>query len=235
MLGGDRRGQLVLAGVEQLAEREQHLGAPGQRRVPPLRPGADGGRDRRVDVGRGGQVDLAGDLPGRRVVDLAGALRLAVPGLAADPVRDARRHAPSMRRRSRPPTSVDIVSDRAGPSLHCVNGPDGCAGARAAGPAGRPPARAHRRRGPGPAGALGPRGGDPRHRARCCTAASSSSPPGSRCPTRSTSSRPTSGSWPPRRERAGHRAGPPVRAGARGDRRRPRPRRGCRWWRCAGR
>ena len=48
VLGGDDRGQLVLAGVEQLAEREQHLGTPGERRR--ASPGRPWPRpDRRVD------------------------------------------------------------------------------------------------------------------------------------------------------------------------------------------
>ena len=44
--------------------------------------------DRQVHLGRRGEVDLAADLPGRRVVDVAVALGLTVPGLAADPVGD---------------------------------------------------------------------------------------------------------------------------------------------------
>ena len=39
VLGGDDRRQLVLAGVQQLAEREQDRGPLGQRGVPPGREG----------------------------------------------------------------------------------------------------------------------------------------------------------------------------------------------------
>ena len=39
VLGGDDRGELVLAGVQQLAEGEQHLRPLGQRGVPPRREG----------------------------------------------------------------------------------------------------------------------------------------------------------------------------------------------------
>ena len=50
VLGGDDRGQLVLAGVQQLPEREQDLGPPGQRGVPPLRERLGRRRDDLVDV-----------------------------------------------------------------------------------------------------------------------------------------------------------------------------------------
>ena len=75
VLGGDHRGELVAAGVDQLAEGEQHRGPPGQRRVPPARarPGR-GGRDRDVDVGRRGEAPPAPRTStGRRVEHLAAA------------------------------------------------------------------------------------------------------------------------------------------------------------------
>ena len=75
-------------GPDELAEGEQHRGAPGQRDPPPGRERVRGRRDREVHLGRGGEVDLAADLPGGRVVHVAVALGLAVPGLAGDPVGD---------------------------------------------------------------------------------------------------------------------------------------------------
>ena len=88
VLGGDDRRELLLAGVEQLAEGEQHLGAPGQRRVraTPRRP--PGGRDGLVDVGGRREVDACRDTAGRRVEDVALPGGDAAVRLAPDPVRD---------------------------------------------------------------------------------------------------------------------------------------------------
>ena len=70
VLGGQDRGELVLARVQDLAEREQHRGALGPRRVRP--------------VGERGLRDL------HRVVDVAGAWR-AAPRAARHPARGCRR------------------------------------------------------------------------------------------------------------------------------------------------
>ena len=67
VLGGDDRGELVLAGVEQLAEGEEHLRAPGKGGVPPGGERGLGRRDRGVALGLAGQRNLAGDLTRRRV------------------------------------------------------------------------------------------------------------------------------------------------------------------------
>ena len=70
VLGGDDRGELVLAAVEQLAEGEHHLRTPRERGGAP----AAGGAGRRVDdlgrVGLAGQRDAAGDLAGGGVGDV---------------------------------------------------------------------------------------------------------------------------------------------------------------------
>ena len=86
VLGGDDRGELVLAGVEQLAEREQHLGAPGQRGVPPRREGRLRGRDDVLAVGRGGQGELGGHLAGGRVGDVGEPVGAALEHGAVGPV-----------------------------------------------------------------------------------------------------------------------------------------------------
>ena len=92
VLGGDQRGDVLLALVEQLAELEEHLGALGERDAAPLRgPGRVGGGDDLVDeVGRG-EVELAALHPGGRVEDGAGALGGALPRSAVDQVGDAGR------------------------------------------------------------------------------------------------------------------------------------------------
>ncbi len=95
VLGGDDRGELVLAGVEQLPEGEQHARAHGERGVPPLAEGPVGRLDGEVHLRGGGKLDLAGHRPGRGVVDLAGTPRELARGLAVDPVRDALGHGRS--------------------------------------------------------------------------------------------------------------------------------------------
>src|SRR5947209_1459832 len=92
VLGGDQRGQLGLAGVEQLAEAEQHRGALGQRGVPPAGKGRGRRGDRGVDLLDRGQRDLAGDLAGRRVGHRCGAAAGARAPGAADPVRNGGGH-----------------------------------------------------------------------------------------------------------------------------------------------
>jgi hypothetical protein len=51
VLGGEDLGELVLAGVQQLAEGEHHLLAPGDRALPPLGEGLRGRGHGRVDIG----------------------------------------------------------------------------------------------------------------------------------------------------------------------------------------
>ena len=80
VLGGDQRGDVLLALVEQLAEPEEHLGALGQRDAAPAGgPGLVRGGDDLVDeVGRG-EVELAALHAGGGVEDRAGALGGALP------------------------------------------------------------------------------------------------------------------------------------------------------------
>ena len=86
VLRGDDRRELLLAGVQDLAEAEQHLRAAGQRGLPPLLPGGPGRGDGVVDVVGGREVDPAGHLAGGRVEDVAAARGDPAPGLAVDPV-----------------------------------------------------------------------------------------------------------------------------------------------------
>ena len=58
VLAGDDLGQLALALVEQLAEREQDLGAFGQRGVAPCGERRGGGVDHRAGVLDAGECDL---------------------------------------------------------------------------------------------------------------------------------------------------------------------------------
>ena len=63
VLAGDDLGQLLLAGVEQLAEVEQDLGALGQRGVAPRRESRGRGIDHRTGILDAGQRDMPGTLP----------------------------------------------------------------------------------------------------------------------------------------------------------------------------
>ena len=60
VLGGDDFGELALAGVEQLTELEQHLGALGQRGVTPGGERGGGGVDHGAGVLDTGERDLTG-------------------------------------------------------------------------------------------------------------------------------------------------------------------------------
>src|SRR6202000_1891143 len=74
--------------LHKLAQRDQDRGPLGQRDLFPAVEGGPGRGHGRFHLGRGGEVDVPGDLPGGRVVDLPLALGGAVPRLAADPVGD---------------------------------------------------------------------------------------------------------------------------------------------------
>ena len=64
VLGGQERGQLLATVlVDQVPDAEHDLGALGERRRAPGREGRLGGRDRRVDLVDGGEVDLASLAP----------------------------------------------------------------------------------------------------------------------------------------------------------------------------
>ena len=90
VLGGDDRGDLLLVGVEELAELEEDLGALGQGGgLPVVLPRGPGGADDLVDEGGGGEVERAGLLAGGGVVDRAGALGRALPWGTVDEVSDA--------------------------------------------------------------------------------------------------------------------------------------------------
>ena len=88
VLGGDDRGELGLAGVEELAEREQDGRTPGQRRRAPAPAGLGRSLDCRVDHGTRRERDLPRHLAGGRVVHVADASRVGGPGTAVDPVPD---------------------------------------------------------------------------------------------------------------------------------------------------
>ena len=87
VLGSDDRGELVLAGVEQLAESEKDLGAAGQGGIAPCREGCFGGVDGGVTLLLAGQGNLPGDLPRGRVGDGSGAVPCRDVA-AVDPVLD---------------------------------------------------------------------------------------------------------------------------------------------------
>ena len=80
VLAGDQLGDALLVAVEQLAELEQHLRALGERDgAPAVSPRLLGSGDHLVDqVGRG-EIECSGDLSGCGVVDVAGAVRGALP------------------------------------------------------------------------------------------------------------------------------------------------------------
>ena len=77
VLGGNRRGDVLAVGVEQLAHAEQDLGPPGQPGGPPGREGGPGRLHGQVHLGGAGQVDLGDLLAEGRVVH--GPVRPDVP------------------------------------------------------------------------------------------------------------------------------------------------------------
>ncbi len=88
MLVGDRLGQLVHVGVDQLPEGEHHLGALAQRGLGPLREGRLGRGHGGVDVGGLGQQHLRLLLPRGRVPHRSAAGGDAGGLLVVDPVLD---------------------------------------------------------------------------------------------------------------------------------------------------
>jgi len=69
VLSGDERCDLLAVRVDQLAEAEHDLGAPGQAGGPPRRLGGLGHGDRGVHLGRRCEVDGGLLLAGGRVPD----------------------------------------------------------------------------------------------------------------------------------------------------------------------
>ncbi len=96
VLGGDERRELVLAGVEQLAEGEHHLRTTRQGRRAPGRRGPGGGGDDPLGVVAPRQRHLAAHLSGRGVGHVRGALGGACEPGSVHPVLDHVGHgAPS--------------------------------------------------------------------------------------------------------------------------------------------
>ena len=71
MLGRDQARELILVGVEQLAKAHQDARAAQCRRIAPSRKRALRCLHRRIDIGRVAERHALGDLPGRRVGDVA--------------------------------------------------------------------------------------------------------------------------------------------------------------------
>ncbi|SIJ35793.1 Uncharacterised protein [Mycobacteroides abscessus subsp. abscessus] len=89
MFGGDDLGELLLAGVEQFAEREEDRRALGQGRVAPAGERLGGGPDRAFRGGGIGERDLPRDLSGGGVRHLAEAgVGSGGNGPSVDPVGD---------------------------------------------------------------------------------------------------------------------------------------------------
>ena len=84
MLGGDEFADLVAMLVQQLEIFEQDPGAAQRRGRRPAGKGVARGGDHRLDVRLIGEANMARDLPGRRIEDLALARPAAVDPLAAD-------------------------------------------------------------------------------------------------------------------------------------------------------
>src|SRR5204863_5905348 len=93
VLGGDDRREVVDARSKQLAAPEEDAGARRQRCGPPGGGGLGSAAHRVVDLVAAREVDLAGLLAGRGVVDGAGATGAAGGRGAVGPVGDAGGHA----------------------------------------------------------------------------------------------------------------------------------------------
>src|SRR5262249_37724187 len=103
----------------QLAKREQHAGSFGKRNRAPAGEGLRGRRDRVADHRGQGEIDGAGHLPGRRVVDVTVPLRGTVPQLAADPVTTVLHLLGSSPPARRPVLSCSLLR-ASGASLACL-------------------------------------------------------------------------------------------------------------------
>jgi hypothetical protein len=71
VLGGEQRGEVFAALVEQVVDPEEEVLTLRERPAPPLPVRLARNGDRAVDLLRRGEVDLAGLLAGGRVVDRA--------------------------------------------------------------------------------------------------------------------------------------------------------------------
>ena len=90
VLGGEEPREVLAVLGDELADAEEHLGAARERDRPPGGERLLRRRDGGVDLLERGEVDRAGLLAGRRVVDRAAAARLPGDRPAADPVVDPR-------------------------------------------------------------------------------------------------------------------------------------------------
>ena len=90
VLGREDAGDLLTTFVQELADVEHQLRALGERGGAPRWEGGLGGRNGGADLLHRREVDLAGLLAERGVVDRARPAGRARDGLAADPVADAR-------------------------------------------------------------------------------------------------------------------------------------------------
>jgi hypothetical protein len=88
VLAGEDRGDVLLPAIDQLPEREQDLGALGERGALPARGGGLGRGHRLIDHRRRRQRDARLDLAGRGVEHVAEALGGPLVGLPVDPVPD---------------------------------------------------------------------------------------------------------------------------------------------------
>ena len=88
VLAGEDLGHLVAPGVEQLPDAEEELGALRERGLAPGREGTAGRLDGRVHLLGGREVDGAGLVTSRGVVDRAAASGAALDAASAYPVRD---------------------------------------------------------------------------------------------------------------------------------------------------
>ena len=89
VLGGQVRRELMAALVDEVPDLEQDVGPLAERRGAPAGKGGLGRGDGRADLVGRGEVDVPGQGPGGRVVDVALAAGGALDEPAADPVLDA--------------------------------------------------------------------------------------------------------------------------------------------------
>ena len=139
VLGRQVGGELLAVRLDEVPDLEQDVGPLRQRRRPP-------GRERRLGRGDGGadlidrgEVDLAGDPPGRRVVDRARAGRTL-------PRRSGRRSSGGPRRRGSVPLGLRLRPGRC-PARRPASSRSTCPSVAPAGH-GRHPSRPYRQPGP---------------------------------------------------------------------------------------